>query len=375
MTHDRDGWGAQLLPSLLVLVIPALAAYLHEARPDSYRWIIQEDEALEWASFWSFSLAAAAYARAGWHQRGARPPPIFLLGVALFCGFVAMEEISWGQRLLGVRPPAYFLEQNFQQELNLHNVVADPLRQAAFLGVVYGFGVVLPLLALWPRARALFDAVGIAAPSPILIPGFVATGLLYDAYPWTHTGEWAELMLGVGMLFAALLRPYIGPTTTTEGRFARADARIAAAFVITWTLGAATAAAWSLVSAGREEHLQAARIELDALKRDIKDPRSRTRCGVHKRVYSYVERYGHDHLFSGNFAQLSLGGLEEERALYFLDPWNSPYWYVHECSDDLRRRAIFVYSFGPNRRRDSTDWEIRGDDLGAFAIRPEPLDE
>jgi hypothetical protein len=28
------------------------------------------------------------------------------------------------------------------------------------------------------------------------------------------------------------------------------------------------------------------------------------------------------------------------------------------------RRIIFLYSAGPNRRRDTTPWEIRGDDIG-----------
>ena len=57
------------------------------------------------------------------------------------------------------------------------------------------------------------------------------------------------------------------------------------------------------------------------------------------------------------------------RAGYLLDPWNSPYWIRHKCPQGGgRRRAVFVYSFGPNRRRDSTAWEIRGDDLGVTIV-------
>ena len=68
-------------------------------------------------------------------------------------------------------------------------------------------------------------------------------------------------------------------------------------------------------------------------------------------------------LLEGQFAALKLQGLPEERADYFLDPWNSPYWIRHRCSSE--RQRIVVYSFGPNRRRDSGPWEPGGDDIGS----------
>ena len=48
------------------------------------------------------------------------------------------------------------------------------------------------------------------------------------------------------------------------------------------------------------------------------------------------------------------------------DPWNSPYWIRDKCSKDRSRRSVFVYSFGPNRRRDSSHWEVAGDDIGTY---------
>ena len=54
-----------------------------------------------------------------------------------------------------------------------------------------------------------------------------------------------------------------------------------------------------------------------------------------------------------------------DRHGYFLDPWNNPYWIRYK-----RKRGVgVIYSFGPNRRRD-TDLgqleEMSGDDIGAF---------
>ena len=66
--------------------------------------------------------------------------------------------------------------------------------------------------------------------------------------------------------------------------------------------------------------------------------------------------------------------LPEERADYFLDPWNSPYWIRHRCSS--KRQRITIYSFGPNRRRDSDSRELRGDDIGAvIELAPAPSED
>ena len=151
----------------LVAVLPLVIAFiLSQTNREAYYQAVQEDEFLEWATVWAFVLAAAAFATAAARQRrrdGALP--WFLAGICLFCVFVASEEISWGQRVLGYRPPAYFLAQNFQQELNLHNVVATPLRKLGLKSVILGYGVALPLLALAPPMRRLFERIGVMAPT------------------------------------------------------------------------------------------------------------------------------------------------------------------------------------------------------------------
>ena len=47
--------------------------------------------------------------------------------VWLFLGFLflfgAMEEISWGQRILGIESPEWFLKHNKQGEINVHNLL------------------------------------------------------------------------------------------------------------------------------------------------------------------------------------------------------------------------------------------------------------
>lgn len=45
----------------------------------------------------------------------------FYIVLTVFMFLTLMEEISWGQTLLGWKTPAFFAEKNYQQETNLHN--------------------------------------------------------------------------------------------------------------------------------------------------------------------------------------------------------------------------------------------------------------
>lgn len=353
-----------IVASILVLSVIPYAAFLDAMLPDLYYGSVQEDEYVEWASFWLFVLAAVAAVVAALRYRSNTARlPWFLIGVALFCFFVAMEEISWGQRVLGYRPPVYFLEHNYQQEFNLHNVVETDYRKLALSLVILGYGVVLPLLSLFGPLQRLLTRAGVVPPPAGLVPAFAATYLVYDIYPWRFSGEWVELMLGAGFLLSLL--PGISPATATGSRM-----RPAGIAVGLWVLAVALGLATSAVSrAQRDAHpeiLQAARVEVAALQRDFESGRVRSRCNLHKRLYTFTVEYGQNGLLSGEFAGLVAQGLPEERAAFLLDPWNSPYWLRDRCDREAGRRILFVYSFGPNRRRDSTATELRDDDVGTY---------
>jgi hypothetical protein len=198
--------GALLLANVLVLGVLAFAWALEQRDPECFYRAVQEDGTVEWVSFWAFCLAGVAAALR--QRRQTRRLPWFLGGVALFCFFVAMEEISWGQRLLGFQPPAYFLERNYQQEANLHNVVATDLRMLAFSLVIAGYGIALPLLARVPSLGRLLRRLAVVGPPAGLIPTFAASLLTYELYPWDFAGEVVELTVGLGFLFTAVMRAH-----------------------------------------------------------------------------------------------------------------------------------------------------------------------
>jgi hypothetical protein len=139
-----------------------------------------------------------------------------------------------------------------------------------------------------------------------------------------------------------------------------------------------------IVSVGRAEAsgrhgvdalmVESARLETDALRADLA-AMARTggavlagECGLHKRLIAFVEKYQKYELLEGAFAELVNDSSSANRGRDFIDPWNTPYWIRHLCGAGGSDPVIVVYSFGPNRQRESTDWEIGGDDVGAILV-------
>src|SRR5687768_3718807 len=107
------------VPRLFHAVAAAFIAgclWFADRRPDAYGAAMQEDRIIEWLTVFVFAAAGVIMLR-----RALRERRVFDGLVALFLLFVAGEEMSWGQRVLGLTPPAVFLEHNTQQELNVHN--------------------------------------------------------------------------------------------------------------------------------------------------------------------------------------------------------------------------------------------------------------
>lgn len=335
---------------------------LTERYPETYYRTIQEDGWIEWMTVWAFLLAAAVYVLIARRERAAGTVPWFSLGVALFAFVVAMEEFSWGQRVLGFRPPDYFLAENFQQELNFHNVIETDVRKLGLKATIALFCILLPIAGALREPREFLERIKVTAPPLAIVPAGIATYWAYESYPWKFSGELVEVMLGLAFLFAAM-------TVWSGASTRRLDWKV---FATSWTialfLGVATTALTQRRWGDSSEKIQLAKTEAQALAADFQElarlnrGRPITKCGLHKRVFSFVEKYDRDELFEGAFAQLADQGMPEARAEFFIDPWNSPYWIRHECEG--RHRLSFVYSFGPNRRRNSTEWELGGDDVG-----------
>lgn len=358
--------------NLLVFAYVGFFAWLEAAHPHAYYDAMQEDRTLEWASFWSFFIAGLVFFAAAWRQRRTtRTLPWFLSGLALFCIIVAMEEISWGQRVFGLRPAEFFLAENYQQEINIHNVASTDQRLFVFRAIILAYGVLLPLSASVPFVRRLYDRLGVVSPPTALAPAMLLLFWVHLEYPWKFTGELVECGVGFVFLFAATA----GVSRFSPQQVPKDTLRFAAATMLAIVFGAASAAS-SLNRTADPELLADARAETAALRSDFialaeqRDERSVTRCGLHKRLYTFVtSRNLAGSLRGGNFTGLVGEGMPEARAEFFLDPWSSPYWIRDRCDKKTGRRVVFIYSFGPNRSRDSSRWEILGDDIGSYVVQ------
>ena len=58
-----------LLANLILLGLLGAFAWLEATHPNAFYRSVQEDQALEWASFWSFFIAGGVFAIAAWRQR------------------------------------------------------------------------------------------------------------------------------------------------------------------------------------------------------------------------------------------------------------------------------------------------------------------
>jgi hypothetical protein len=162
-------------------------------------------------------LIAAAYAiyvyrtkrkDAGWRFK-------LMVGmIALFSLFVAGEEISWGQRLLGHESSAFFREHNAQGETNLHNMVVGgkKINKIVFsqllVGAVGCYLFVLPFFYRKHReVRRAVDAWGIPVPQ---FYQTVACCALFLSILLIPSGKNAEILeAGITSLFLLiLLFPY-----------------------------------------------------------------------------------------------------------------------------------------------------------------------
>lgn len=121
---------------------------------------------------------------------------IGLMGAVLFFG--AGEEISWGQRLLGVQSPDYFKENNAQGETNIHNLIVggQKLNRIIFtilLAIVLVVYIVLVPFLYKRKAgmRRLVDGFGVPLPQPYQIAAFLVMFALVQLIP--HMGKRDEI--------------------------------------------------------------------------------------------------------------------------------------------------------------------------------------
>ena len=107
----------------LPLIFPILAAIFSLVKYQAgLELILREDKILESMSFFVWIGLCITFIRYSLKQKDKK----FLLICYFIAGLlslgIAMEEISWGQRIFNIETPAKLAQINAQKELNLHNI-------------------------------------------------------------------------------------------------------------------------------------------------------------------------------------------------------------------------------------------------------------
>jgi hypothetical protein len=164
---------------LLVVLIAFALFFFHPSSLDIY---LEEDGIVEWLTV--VGLVAGFIVCISRFFKLLKLKSWWFLTVTLVLGLLlfmaAGEEISWGQRILGIRSSEYFLNHNAQGETNLHNLVVNGVKinklifSTILIAVLAIYLAILPILYKTNKAiKNFLDKSGMPVPKPYQILSFL----------------------------------------------------------------------------------------------------------------------------------------------------------------------------------------------------------
>lgn len=109
-----------LLPAAIFVMFLVIKVWF----PYAYDTMVQEDAIIEYIQFGLYLAAAIAsfLIATKFFGSGLLSHGILYSLLCLTLTFVAIEEISWGQRIADIETPNYFTQHNTQGEISIHNL-------------------------------------------------------------------------------------------------------------------------------------------------------------------------------------------------------------------------------------------------------------
>lgn len=221
---NAAAWGIPAVVARSLVILPALSVaglLLTVPHPNLFHALVDEDHVLEWTQFAAILAASVVFALVTRSvlQIGRRKLGFLFLLVAVGAFVVAGEEISWGQRILGLTTPDALKDINHQGETNIHNIssVQRVFNVGELLVGLYGFAVPLIWASATLRDRLRLDRLRL---DPLLIPPICLAVLFFLPLAYravratflpeageriTEFGELPELTLYVGILVTGVV--------------------------------------------------------------------------------------------------------------------------------------------------------------------------
>lgn len=208
--------------------------------PVAYTYFAGEDSWVEYGTFACFLLAGILILGAMKIDRSFKRPGYMLLCAALF--FVALEEVSWGQRFFGLHTPHIIAQHNYQSEFTLHNASFFP-SESLLSYAILGWALILPVIySKSAFMNNFFNRAGVPIILRWMQPYFVFGFILKNFDFFVKAAELGELMISLGfVMFAsnAFFKAFDNAkkTTITQG------------LVIAWSIFAILVTTFFLVQA------------------------------------------------------------------------------------------------------------------------------
>jgi hypothetical protein len=174
------GASFELRSILISLIIAVVILLLFLFKPVLFNTLSMEDNIIEWGSalflFGSFFITMLAFFKNRRVAKVSNLTRLALIGLSLVFFVMAMEEVSWFQRVIEVETPELF-EGNQQKEMNLHNYYTD------YTENVYYFGAFI-FLVIFPFLRSQLSFISNIKFLNALVPRpFIAViGAIFCAY-------------------------------------------------------------------------------------------------------------------------------------------------------------------------------------------------
>lgn len=197
----------------LVFIMIAVGYILLATNVNSFIVYTREDGIVEWLTVLGLMMGCIVCVRRFIRLRKLRHAWFLFVTIALafLLFFGSGEEISWGQRILGLKSPEYFLEENTQREINFHNLMVDgvKLNKVIFtfglIGAMAIYLLVLPFLYRYSgKIRTLVDRSGIPLPRAYQV---ISILLMFGSTELLWNGKKAEILEGgIALLFFLIIR-------------------------------------------------------------------------------------------------------------------------------------------------------------------------
>lgn len=215
----------ELLLKTSVLVFPAIPIvcflFLKEVDYDVYVKFVHEDSLVEYvtSAFYLLSSIVALFISIGFIKERIYVSGIFYIFFAFVLMFAFGEEISWGQRILGIATPQFFVEHSSQKEINIHNLYPIQGMLHKLYILVGAYGSFLWLIALSKSKKSSSSTRSYFVPRWYLMSYFLPVLAFYVYFDYIkpynnflnftwREQEPAELILSIGLFLFVLVNRF-----------------------------------------------------------------------------------------------------------------------------------------------------------------------